>query len=250
MNRPIRIGLIAEGEAELGASISYIKPEDGGKAIELDHEGALHTLIRRELRGMGLDCVFIQRHPQAREARSLKRRTGHSVLDPKYLAQVTIAWKPEEIDMILLVVDADDVLTQRQQDLQRALAKIRENHLDENEQPLSDRSTGGLAICNFETWLLADGKTIVQILEVELEECADLSKLEDWLDTKERLEKAIAQSSYLVEPSDNQRPLKVRWQLATQIELSVLKTLCPNGYAAFAQSLAIVAEVVVKTFAA
>jgi hypothetical protein len=33
MNRPIRIGLIAEGEAELGASIPYIKPEDGGKNI-------------------------------------------------------------------------------------------------------------------------------------------------------------------------------------------------------------------------
>jgi hypothetical protein len=31
MIRPIRIGLIAEGEAELGASIPYINPEDGGK---------------------------------------------------------------------------------------------------------------------------------------------------------------------------------------------------------------------------
>jgi hypothetical protein len=39
MNRPIRIGLIAEGEAELGASIPYIKPEDGGKVIERNNEG-------------------------------------------------------------------------------------------------------------------------------------------------------------------------------------------------------------------
>ena len=43
MNRPIRIGLIAEGEAELGTSIPYIKPEEGGKVIERDKEGALHT---------------------------------------------------------------------------------------------------------------------------------------------------------------------------------------------------------------
>ena len=54
MNRPIRIGLIAEGEAELGASIPYINPEDGGKVIERTREGALHTLIRRELQSIGL----------------------------------------------------------------------------------------------------------------------------------------------------------------------------------------------------
>ena len=33
MNRPIRIGLIAEGQTELGPSVPYVKPEDGGKLI-------------------------------------------------------------------------------------------------------------------------------------------------------------------------------------------------------------------------
>ena len=108
MNRPLRIGLIAEGEAELGASIPYINPEDGGKIIERCREGALHTLIRRELQNIGLDCDFVQRHPTNHESGLFTRRTGHSILQPKYLAQVVIAWKPEEIDMILIVVDADD----------------------------------------------------------------------------------------------------------------------------------------------
>jgi hypothetical protein len=87
VNRPIRIGLIAEGEAELGPSIPYIKTEDGGKVIERDAEGALHTLIRRELEDLGLsDCQFVQRHPSLRERQKLTRRTGHSILERKYLA--------------------------------------------------------------------------------------------------------------------------------------------------------------------
>ncbi|NMF57320.1 DUF4276 family protein [Pseudanabaena yagii] len=234
MNRAIRIGLIAEGEAELGASIPYINPEDGGKIIERCREGALHTLIRRELQAIGLDCDFVQRHPTNHESGIFTRRTGHSILQPKYLAQVVIAWKPEEIDMILIVVDADDVLSKRQHDLEIALAKIRSNHLDENEQEISDRSAGGLAIRNFETWLLADTQTISQVLGVDI---AKLENLEDLENTKEILEDAIANSTYLNEKTNNQRPLKIRWDLATHINLDIIKNHCPHGYAAFTQNL-------------
>lgn len=38
----MRIGLIAEGEAELGSSIPYIKPEAGGKPIERFHRMQRH----------------------------------------------------------------------------------------------------------------------------------------------------------------------------------------------------------------
>lgn len=247
MNRPIRIGLIAEGEAELGASIPYIKPEDGGKVIERNNEGALHTLIRRELESAGLpDCNFVQRHPSSSESRCFKRRTGHSVLDPKYLAQVAISWKPEEIDMILIVVDADDNLSQRQRDLEHGLNKIRDNHLDANDQPISDHSAGGLAIRNFETWLLADTQTVSKILSVQLEQ---IENLEDLIDTKDRLEKAITESTYLSKEISNQRPLQIRWNLASQIDLAIIKTCCPNGYATFTQHLVVTAKVVVDAIA-
>jgi hypothetical protein len=178
MNRPIRIGLIAEGETELGASIPYIKPEDGGKAIERQAEGALHRLIRRELTSIGFDCDFVQRHPTNRESGIYTRRTGHSILQPKYLAKVVIAWKPEEVDMILIVVDADNVQSQRRSDLQRALQAIQSNHLDAAEQEISDRSAScGLAIKNFETWLLADTQTVSRFLGVELEQLDNLEEL-------------------------------------------------------------------------
>jgi hypothetical protein len=242
VNRPMRIGLIAEGEAELGPSIPYIKPEDGGKLIDRDAEGALHTLIRRELAAFGWpDCQFVQRHPSLRERQKLTRRTGHSILECKYLAQIVIDWKPEEVDMIVIVVDADDVLAQRQRGLEVALNAIRDNHLDVNEQTICDRSAGGLAIKNFDTWLLADTQTVARILEIELETPDNLEKLND---TKGVLENAIAVSTYLHEEKSNQRPLIAKWKLAFEVNLEVLKTSCSKGYGTFAQNLSTAAQAV------
>lgn len=242
MSRRIRIGLIAEGEAELGASIPYIKPEDGGKVIERTSEGALHTLIRRELENAGFpDCDFIQRHPSVKESQKRTLRTGHSILDPKYLAQIVILWKPEDVDMILIVVDADDKLDKRRKDLESALAAIRDNHLDISEKPISDRSAGGLAIRNFETWLLADTQTVATILGVELEK---LENLEDLDNTKNILENAISQSTYLSEDTSNQRTLQICWNLGKQIDLAIIKTVCPEGYSAFTQSLLVATKAV------
>jgi Domain of unknown function (DUF4276) len=243
MSRPIRIGLIAEGETELGASVPYIKPEAGGKVIDRSQEGALHNLIRRELEGAGLpSCDFVQRHPTFKE--TFKFRTGHSILDPKYLAQVVSVWKAEEIDMVVIVVDADDILEQRQKDLEKALSAIRANHLDINEQP-SDRSTGGLAIRDFETWLLADAFTLAKIWEVTFERQENLEGLEN---SKELLEKAIAGSSYLCDPPNNQRPLQMRWDLAALVDLALIRKHCPTGYGRFAISLRAIAEAVVQDF--
>jgi hypothetical protein len=242
VNRPIRIGLIAEGEAELGPSIPYIKPEDGGKVLERNAEGALHTLIRRELESFGCpDCQFVQRHPTIRESRVLKRRVGHSILERKYLAQIVSVWKPEEVDMIVIVVDADDVLAQRQRDLEVALNAIRDNHLDVNEQTICDRSAGGLAIKNFDTWLLADTQTVAKILEIELETPDNLEELND---AKGVLENAIAASTYLHEEKSNQRPLIAKWKLAFEVNLEVIKTSCSKGYGTFAQNLNTAAQAV------
>ncbi len=73
MNRSIRIGLIAEGATELGKSVPYIKPEEGGKTIPRGSEGALHTLIRRELKNIGIsECNFVHRHPTLKEGKKKK----------------------------------------------------------------------------------------------------------------------------------------------------------------------------------
>jgi hypothetical protein len=245
MNRSIRIGLIAEGEAELGSSVPYIKPEEGGKIINREEEGALHTLIRRELNQCGLpDCNFVHRHPSIKERDKKTLRRGHSILDRKYLAQVVILWKPDEVDIIVIVVDADNSLIQRRIDLEAALNTIRDNHLDDDEKSIRDRTAGGLAIKNFETWLLADTQTVANVLGVEIDRLENLEELDE---TKNLLERAIAASTYLFQDSSNQRPLQIRWDLANRIDLETIETSCPNGYTAFMQSLIIVAKAVVDT---
>ena len=79
-----------------------------------------------------------------------------------------------------------------------------------NEQPINDRSTGGLAIRNFATWLLADTQIVSTILGVELPPLENLENLDN---TKHILENVIAKSTYLSEDSSNQRRLQIRWNL-------------------------------------
>lgn len=120
------------------------------------------------------------------------------------------------------------------------MKKIRENI---NEQPINDRSVGGLAIRNLETWLLANTQTVSRILGVEIERLENLESLDD---TKFRLEEAIEKSTYLVE--EKQRLLKIRWNLAFQVDLAIIKTSCPNGYAAFTKDLIACAKVVTDQY--
>jgi hypothetical protein len=242
MTRSLRIGLIAEGEAELGPSIPYIKPEDGGEIIDRTHEGALHTLIRRELTAAGFpDCQFVQRHPTSRERGTGQVRTGYSIFESRYLRQVVTVWKPDEIDMIIIVVDADDLLEERSRKLETALGIIRESHLDDDENEVPDRSLTGLAIRDVETWLIADRETVSQMLKVAIEDILDF---ETFTSSKIVLDDAIEQSDYLAdEPKVNQRRLQVRWSIAHQIKLDRLQFNCPNGYGKFANHLITTASV-------
>jgi len=246
MSRPLRIGLLAEGEAELGRSVPYLKPEDGGKAIEQSEEGALHTLIRRELSKVGIsECVFVHRHPTTKERKgktSILRR-GHPILQPKYLSQVVIAWKPDEIDMVVIVVDSDDELDNRRAALDKALSTIRENHLDVNDEEIADQSTGGLAIKSLEAWLLSDIETIQDFLKTTLPEnlpelFEDLSAdSTDELYAKTLLDNAIEQSDHLNDLTPNKRELEIRWEIAKQADLSKIKSRCPQGYGTFITDL-------------
>jgi hypothetical protein len=248
MSRSLRIGLIAEGEAELGPSVPYLKPEEGGKPIDPSQEGALHTLIRRELAQINIpDCQFIHRHPSIREQRKSQVRRGHSILEARYLAQMVIAWQPEEIDLIVIVVDADDVLEERKRNLAQALATIRDNHIDPNGQVVPDRSAGGLAIQKFETWLLGDPETVAQVLGVALAPMVSdrpsvIGDFENLETGKEILEDAIAKSTYVLGEHGNQRPLHIRWDLAQRLNLEILKINCPSGYQVFVQDLLFAAK--------
>ena len=243
MNKCLRIGLLAEGKTELGDNFK-ITPQQGGKIIVREKEGALHTLIRRELGLIGFDCHFIHQHPslsrkglrKRRASPEIEIRSGHTILDQKYLQKIVIAWKPEEVDIIIILVDADENLPSRKQQLKSALKTIQEYHLDINEEPISDKSIGGLAIRNFETWLLSDKNNLEKILGVETPE---LDKLEELENSKSILDNAIVQSTYLIELKRNQRDYQIRWDLAKTIDLGLLTQKCPQGYGKFIELLKI-----------
>jgi hypothetical protein len=254
MKQPIRVGLIAEGEAELGPSIPYITPQDGGKVIDESEEGALHTLIRRELIADDFSgCQFVQRHPSLHESRKGKRRTGHGILNRKYVAQTVIAWQPDEIDIVVLLVDADDLFPQRARELTRVIDTARKNHLDENDQPLLDRSAGGLAIKNFDTWLLADTGKVEEMLEVELppELPHNLETLPGNQEVRDHakniLDSSIDQSRYLDQEKEGLRKLRIRWQLAFVVDLSQIRQRCPQGYPGFIEAVSEAAKAVTAT---
>lgn len=255
MKRPIRIGLIAEGEAELGQSVPYVKPTEGGKVIDRTREGALHRLIRRQLQEFGFsDCQFVQRHPGSQEVRKGKIRVGHSILDKKYLAQTVLVWLPDEVDMIVIVVDADEQLSRRSRDIATALQTIRSCHLDENEKPILDRSAGGIAIKNFDTWLIADIEQVQRLLSVLLPddlpndlETLPGKKAEERL-AKRILDEGINQSVYLKDVKPGLRELRVRWELGAVVDLSILQKRCSQGYKKFSTDLQQAANAVVINF--
>ncbi|MEM7534116.1 MAG: DUF4276 family protein [Chloroflexota bacterium] len=255
MNRPLRIGLLAEGPAELGRSVPYLRPEDGGKVIPQSDEGALHALIRRELAQMDIqDCAFIHRHPSRKERRKGQVRVGYSILEPRYLAQIVSMWKPEEIDMIVVVVDADAEIEKRQQRLETALDTIRDNHLDVDENEIDDQSSGGLAIRSLEAWLLADAHLLKTKLSVKLPTglLKDLEILpadsSDAKNAKNILDAAISSSSYLSEFTVNKREMQIRWELGAEISLSKIKQHCPQGYVSFVNSLVETAQRTVERY--
>ena len=66
----------------------------------------------------------------------------------------------------------------------------------------------------------------------------ELSNLEESDQTKNILENAIAESNYLSEENNrNLRVHKIKWNLAFQIDLMILKKSCPQGYGLFSQDL-------------
>lgn len=252
MTRTLKIGLISEGRAELGTSVpDVLDPHDGGKIIEPTQEGALHTLIRRELAEIGLvNIAFVHRHPTVKDGRIL--RTGHSVIQPKYLSRVVVSWKPEEIDMVVLVIDVDDEMQSRRDRLANAGEVVTRNLLDAEGNPRQNRCATGLAIKSFDTWLLADTDMVNSLLNVEIAPDLphDLESLpgdKSDRNAKAILDNAIGISSFqTTTPQVQNRHLEVRWLLAHRINLSIVRERCKLGYLAFVTHLANVAQDAVK----
>lgn len=250
MTRILRIGLLAEGETELGDSIPFVKPQDGGKPIVREKEGALHTLIRRELSLAGLgECEFIQRRPSSQELRKGQVTRGYSIAHKKYVAKTVLAWSTNnDVDLILILIDSDDDIEKRRQEMGVALASVQASHFLNEEMLIENQHAGGLAIRNFETWLLADPSSIQTLFGVSLENTIEVlenlpSDSNDPLFSKNIFDSIIERSNYNIELSPNKRGMIARWELAQIINLDAIKSQCPEGYNAFISDIVVAARI-------
>lgn len=251
MMHPLRIGLLAEGETELGSSVPYVVPQDGGKPIDRDQEGALHTLIRRELDLVGIsDCEFIQRHPNVKESRKDQVTMGYTVAQPKYVKKAVVTWTPKgenDVDLVVIVIDSDADIEKRRQEINIALSAVKVSHCLDDDTLIEDQNAGGLAIRNFETWLLADSDALKELFNTELDSAIqDLENLPtdstDPLFSKNIFDSLLEQSGFRGELSANKRGMVARWELAKIIDLDAIKSNCPEGYGRFVDDLVVAAK--------
>ncbi len=241
----VRIGLISEGEAELGTSVPFLyDPKQGGTPIDHSQEGALHTLIRRELTAVGFpNCVFIHRHPTPRD-NLMRYRMGYSVIEKRYLQQTIIAWKPQEIDIIVVVVDEDSDVATRTRQLEVAKTIVEANHLDEQGNTIENGHVIAVAIKTFDTWLISDIQAVEQLLQISLP--ADLpddfeelsSDTKSPTHAKNIFDNAVDNSDYVpLEPRVKNRNLEARWAVAQMVDLDIIKKRCKRGYLVFTNLL-------------
>ena len=241
---------MAEGKAELGDSTPHVKliPQEGGKPIPVEKEGALHTLIRRELAQIGFEEVdFIQKHPAFKvKKKNYGRLTeSHSILNQKHIHQAVADWMCE-INLLVIVVDLDEGGNDaRKKDLAKAVEIASLNIVDENEIELPNRVVDGLAIKTFDTWLIADAINLNETLKISVDVPDDLESLpagDSPQSSKNLLNRFIQQSDLFPTENENRKELKCRWLLAKTIDLGTIRQACPKGYETFSQKLLNVAS--------
>ncbi|MEM7342764.1 MAG: DUF4276 family protein, partial [Chloroflexota bacterium] len=158
-------------------------------------------------------------------------------------------WSVDEVDLVILLVDADEEINKRQRQIDKAMEAVCQNHLDKNDQLISDQNAGGLAIQTFDTWLLADTGQVINVLKIDnLPDLPD--NLESLSTTKTILEDSIEQSTSFLpdEEKAGLRSLKARWALAFVADLAKIKERCPQGYKTFADRLKSAAKIASQSF--
>lgn len=240
--RVIRVGVIAEGKTELKLIGNRILPEDGGKVIAQENEGALHTFIRRELDQLGYGCEFIQLHPEMKSTGAWIH-TGHNILETEYIKRRVSAWKAaDNVDVVVICVDADNKQAERQERLQKAIEMAQKFHIDGRERKIPETAVGGLAIPNIEAWLIADETAVTHLLAVSLpadlpDDLESLSGDKHHAQNPKNILKQLMPRAKYKPQNPNEKISEVCWQLALLVDLVKLKKRCPQGYGTLAKRL-------------
>ena len=199
----MKVLIVAEGIHELGDSAA---PERGD---ESDHAGALQTLVRRLLPG---EIEFIKRAFRSREIQLTAMRGMGSKLSKRILLWFRYAER-HECDAVIILIDEDDD-PRRRPEMESA----------QDQLGLRIRRACGLAIREFEAWIVADEGAFSTALGTTV----DCQPAPERIRDPKRAFKDIHETS-----ACRLWPRDVYAAVMAKVNLELLAKRCPRGFAPF-----------------
>ncbi|MBT9315697.1 DUF4276 family protein [Leptothoe spongobia] len=205
----------AEGPGELGTTTWDLSPTD---SLQPDDLGPAHIIVQRILtEGAQIPALAID-FVEPLRTKTGARAHGSQLLKPSALDEILAGWLLA-LPLIVLLVDSDDKPpVERESILKAALER---NAL---------AGAVGVAVKEFESWLIADAKAINQIIGNVRHDFQTPEKLACG-EAKQTLQKWIQDIAH---PS--RQLMDIRRELATAMDLDVVTNLCPS-FKSFRQAL-------------
>ncbi|MGD1856707.1 MAG: DUF4276 family protein [Leptolyngbyaceae cyanobacterium] len=217
----ISIVVHAEGPGELGNPDRDVRPQD---VLSSDNLGPAHIVVRRILtEGSKIPAAAIEfKEPLRTAYETGARAQGSKLLKPSVLNDILSPWQLNFQFMpplIIFLVDSDDSPPQeRTSILQQALDKY------------SLQGAVGVAVKEFEAWLVADSKAINQVIGSVPKNFQSPENLKPG-EAKRSLNEWIQSSIYSIRTNND-----IRRDLATAMDLDEVANLCPS-FKGFRQAL-------------
>ncbi|EKV02891.1 hypothetical protein Lepto7375DRAFT_5159 [Leptolyngbya sp. PCC 7375] len=206
----------AEGPGDLGTPIWDLSPKD---SLQPDDLGPAHIIVQRiltedaQIPAPAIDFMEPLRTKTGARAR------GSQLLKSSILDEILAGWLLAP-PLIILLVDSDD-----QPPSERA--SILEAALERN----SLAGAVGVAVREFESWLIADAKAIRQVIGSEVRHDFQSPETLACGEAKQNLQKWIQDIAH---PS--RQLTDIRRELANAMNLDLVAKLCPS-FKAFRQAL-------------
>ncbi|MEM9138170.1 MAG: DUF4276 family protein [Cyanobacteria bacterium P01_F01_bin.42] len=197
--------LHAEGPGDLGSPARQVPP---GESLMLDEQGPVHILVRRILaEGAQIPENAIDFREPLRTQTGV-RAYGSKLLDTQILDEILAGWLLSE-PIVVFLIDADDSSPQERKDL--LVSALSRNDL-----------TGavGVAVKEFEAWLIADPAALKTVLEASQNSPSKPEDLEPG--------KAKQLLSSWSGNSPNRDPLDLRKELVSIMDLDKVSAQCSS----------------------
>jgi hypothetical protein len=151
---PLRVVLYAEGAGEIAGAVSRrLAP---CSPLSEDDLGPGHLLVRRTLVSMGAADVRFEAPLKVAGSGALRAASGSDLLKRTTLRRL-LSWPTPQSqpDLAVVLVDADGTSDRR---------KLRQNLVDLR----TARVAIGIAVTEFESWLLADQSTLNDVMQPQV----------------------------------------------------------------------------------